>query len=132
MNKFLAVIFTLLIAMGAAFAQIPSGITGTVTDPGGAVVPGVKVTLLDTQHNITLTTTTNDQGSYTFNNLQPGPGFQLTFTVSGFQTFVLNNLNVPTGQTQTENAQLKTGQVSERVEVTATSGEVTLNTTDAT
>ena len=112
-------------------AQAVSGVTGVVTDPGGGLVPGVQVILFDTKTSRELTTTTNDEGSYTFNNVQPGEGFRLTFTGAGFQTYVLNDVQLGIGRTETQNAQLTAGQVSEVVQVTSTSGDATLNTTDA-
>jgi hypothetical protein len=125
---FLACLMTLLSV--AAFGQTNSGVTGTVTDPSGAIIPGVQVTLTDTKTNRDLTTTTNDQGTYTFANIQPGTGFKLSFAGQGFQTFVLNDIALGIGRVETYNAQLTAGQVTETVEVTSTTGEATLNTTD--
>ena len=113
-----------------ASAQTLSGVTGVVTDPTGALVPGAQVTLLDTKTSRELTTTTNDQGVYSFNNVPQGSGYRLTFTAQGFQTFVLNDVSLGIGRTETHNATMQTGQVSETVEVTSTAGEATLNTTD--
>ena len=112
-------------------AQAVSGVTGVVTDSNGGLVPSVEVKLTDTKTSREVTTTTNDQGVYTFNNIQPGVGYKLTFTAQGFQTFVLNNVQLGIGQIQTQNAQLTAGQVSGTVEVSTTSGDATLNTTDA-
>ena len=111
-------------------AQAVSGVTGIITDPSGAVVPGVQVVLLDTKTSRELTTTTNEDGVYTFNNVPPGGGFRLTFTGAGFQTTVLNDVQLSIGRTETHNAQLSPGQVSGVVEITSSS-EATLNTTDA-
>ena len=113
-----------------ASAQTLSGVTGVVTDPTGAVVPGAQVTLLDTKTSRELKTTTNDEGVYAFNNVPQGGGYKLTFTAQGFQTSVLNDVALGIGRTETFNATLQTGQVSETVEVTSTAGEATLNTTD--
>lgn len=112
-------------------AQAFSGVTGVVTDTSGGLVPGVQVTLVDTKTSREQSTTTNDQGFYAFNNIQPGTGYRLTFAVSGFQTYILNDVQLGIGRTETQNAQLTAGQVSETVEVTSTSGDATLNTTDA-
>ena len=120
----------LIITAVAASAQTLSGVTGLVTDPGGALVPGARVTLLDTKTSRELTTTTNDQGVYTFNNVPQGGGYRITFTAQGFQTSVINDVSLGIGRTETINAQLQTGQVAETVEVTSTAGEATLNTTD--
>lgn len=112
-------------------AQSVSGVTGVVTDSGGAVIPGVEVKLIDTKTSRETATTTNSQGVYTFNNIQPGSGYKLSFTAQGFQTFVLNEVQLGIGKTETQNAQLTIGQVSGVVEVTSVTGDATLNTTDA-
>src|SRR4051812_2319178 len=71
-------IFTLLLVFASIVpAQTNSGVTGVVTDPSGALIPGVQVTLTDTKTSRELTTTTNDQGTYFFNNVQPGGGYRL-------------------------------------------------------
>ena len=113
------------------FGQAISGVTGTVTDVSGAVVPGARVTLTDTKTSTELTTTTNDEGTYVFSNVTPGPGFRLTFTAQGFQTLVINDVQLGIARTETHNAQLTAGQVSETVTVTSDAGDATLNTTDA-
>jgi hypothetical protein len=111
-------------------AQSVSGVTGVVTDASGAVVPGVQVTLNDTKTDRSFTTTTNDNGAYTFTNIQPGQAYKLTFTGTGFQTLVLSNLTLGVAKTETYDAVLTAGNVSAVVDVAATSSGDTLNTTD--
>src|SRR6266404_1417867 len=131
MSKFLLVSLTLLFSMTLAYGQGTSGVTGTVTDTTGAVVPGVKVTLLDTRNSREQSTVTSDKGAYTFTNLQPGAGYRITVTGQGFQTFVLDGVQIGVMSEQTHNIQLTPGQISETVTVTSTSGDATLNTTDS-
>jgi hypothetical protein len=106
-----------------------SGVTGVVTDTTGAVVAGATVTLIDTKTSQERTTTTDDQGKYLFSQVQPGAGYKLTFTGSGFQTLELN-LALGVGVIETHNIELAAGQVTETVTVTDQGG-ATLNTTDA-
>jgi len=113
-----------------AVGQTQSGVTGVVTDQSGAIVPGVTVTLTDTKTGKEVTTVTKDDGTYIFNSVEPGAAYRLTFARQGFQTFVLNAVQISVARTQTENAQLTPGEVSARVEVVSTTGEATLNTTD--
>jgi hypothetical protein len=68
---------------------------------------------------------------YIFTNVPPGAGYKLTFTKTNFQTFVLSDIALGIGRTETHDAQMAAGQVSETVTVTSTTGEATLNTTDA-
>jgi hypothetical protein len=115
----------------AVSAQSSSGVTGVVTDTSGAVISGATVTLTDTKTSKELTTTTNDQGVYQFVQVPPGQGYTLSFTGPGFQTLQLTDVALGVGITETHNAELKTGGVTETVVVTDQGG-ATLNTTDAT
>lgn len=126
-----AVLFLLLLFPIITVAQAVSGVTGVVTDTTGALLPGVEVRLVDTKTSRELTTTTSDQGVYIFPNVQPGGGYRLTFTKQGFQTFVLNDVQLGIARTETHNAELSAGDVAATVEVTSTAGDVTLNTSDA-
>src|SRR3954471_23031299 len=129
--KFVLAFLTLILLATVGFGQSTSSVTGVVTDPNGAVVSGVTVKLTDTKTKQEQTTTTNDQGNYSFVRIQPGTGFQLTFTNQGFQTLVISDITMGVGVTETHNAQLTLGAVSNTVTVTS-AGEATLNTTDAT
>ena len=131
MKKFLLVAIALLFSFTAALGQTTSGLTGAVRDTSGAVVPGAKVTLVDTRNSREVSTTTNDNGIYKFTNLQPGPAYKLTVTNQGFQTYVLENLVIGIASEPTHNVELTPGQVSETVTVTSTTGDATLNTSDA-
>lgn len=114
-----------------AAAQSVSGVTGTVTDTTGAVIPGATVTLLDTKTQSELTATTNDQGIYLFTNVKPGSDYKLTFVADDFQTFVLSDVTLGIAKTETYNAELIAGQIAETVEVISTTGDATLNVSDA-
>ena len=65
-----------------AQSLVSGDLTGTVTDPSGAVVPGATVTLKNDATGATRTTTTNSSGSYRFSLLQPG-----SYTIGGCQGF---------------------------------------------
>lgn len=131
MRKFLLAAVTVLFSVIAVFGQTTSGLTGVVTDASGAVVAGATVTLLDTKNSHEQSTTTNDNGIYKFTNLRPGLGYKITVSGQGFQTYVLEGVEVVVALDQTHNIQLTAGQVSETVTVTSTTGDATLNTTDA-
>ncbi|MEO8573010.1 MAG: carboxypeptidase-like regulatory domain-containing protein, partial [Pyrinomonadaceae bacterium] len=119
-SKLLVSAFALMVLAQAAFSQATSGVTGNVTDSAGKVVPGVTVTLADTRTDRTFTTTTNDQGSYTFNNVQPGEAYKLTFGAPGFQTLSLSNVTLGVAKVETYDATLTAGDVSATVDVVAT------------
>src|SRR5436189_5228926 len=129
--KFVLALLAVLLLATVGFGPSTSAVTGIVTDPNGAVVGGATVKLTDTKTKQEQTTTTSDQGGYSFAKVPPGAGYQLTFTAQGFQTLVISDVALGVGVTETHNAQLVVGSVANTVTVTS-SGEATLNTTDAT
>jgi hypothetical protein len=99
-------------------AQVDSGsLTGTVTDPSGAVVSGAKVTLTNEGTSASLSTTTGSDGLYNFTPVRIG-NYTITATAQGFQTTSQKNIPVNVGSAGLVNLALKTGQVTETVEVT--------------
>jgi hypothetical protein len=91
---------------------------GVVSDPQGAVVAGVDVTLTDIDTNVTATTKTNSTGYYRLVDLTPGK-YKLHFTSAGFSATDIRDIEVPAGQVVKIDAQLKIGSTSETVEVMA-------------
>jgi hypothetical protein len=69
-------------------APLPGGISGTIVDPSGAAVAGVRVTLTQEGRSASMETLSGDDGQFSFGNIAPGP-FQLAFMAEGFapQTF---------------------------------------------
>jgi Carboxypeptidase regulatory-like domain len=117
--RFTMVIATLLVLLTFAAAQsIVSGdLTGTVTDPSGAVVPGATVTLKNSDNGSSQTVTTNNAGVYRFALLKPG-----RYTVSVNQSgFAATNTAafVAVGQITRADVKLNVTQSSQTVEVTA-------------
>jgi Carboxypeptidase regulatory-like domain len=113
-----------------AWAQLTDTgtIAGTVSDPSGAVVPGVTVTLTDTATNTSHTAKTNDAGRYVFASVTPGM-YNLTFAKEGFATTNVAGQEVKVGMSVTNNVSLQVGGAAVHVEVTATGNE--LQTMDA-
>ncbi len=102
----------------AAHAQFRASITGTITDPTGAIVPGAQVTLVDTQTGKTLQATTNGAGVYNFNALPPDT-FTLTAAMAGFSTKTINNLTITPEQANNINVQLVVTATNTTVDVSA-------------
>src|SRR5579875_1542448 len=65
-------------------AQFRAGITGTITDPTGSVVPGVKLTLTNEETQRKMEATSNNAGVYRFDSLAPGR-YNVTAEHKGFQ-----------------------------------------------
>ncbi|WP_263350742.1 carboxypeptidase-like regulatory domain-containing protein [Acidicapsa acidisoli] len=113
-------------------AQDVASLTGLVTDTTGAVIAGANVELVNTATNATYKAVTTGIGSYTITDVAPGPGHTVTFSRDGFESVVVSNLYLNVATTRTQNARLPVGNVSSTVAVSATSDDVTLDTTDAT
>src|SRR5437870_12629121 len=75
---------------GTLHAQGLSGITGTITDPSGAVVPGAKVTVTNTGTNISNTAITTSAGTYTITDLIPGT-YKVRVEAPGFASGLLSD-----------------------------------------
>src|SRR5215471_12441721 len=130
MKKWGLVCVLVCLFSAVALGQSNSGLTGIVSDANGAVIAGASVKLTDTKTGKELSATTNDQGVYSFQKVAPGSGYQLTVTASGFQTFVIKDMSLGVGIVETHNIELTLGELTNTVTVTS-SGEATLNTTDA-
>ena len=115
----LLVTFALIIP-GALLAQniVTGGISGTVTDPSGAVVPTATVTLKSNSTGETQQTATSSTGLYNFPLLKPGP-YSVSISQSGFRG-ISQKVDVLLGQTVMVNIKLAVGNASETVEVTGT------------
>jgi hypothetical protein len=98
--------------------QTLGGITGTVTDPSGSVLPETTITIVADQTKLTRTQKTTANGSYDFVNLPIGT-YTVTVTHDGFQTEKLPAILVQADRTATLNVTLKVGQVGTTVEVQA-------------
>jgi hypothetical protein len=106
-------------ATSAAFGQATSGnIIGTVTDPEGAVTPGVRITIRKVGTGVSVAVQTNDSGNYIATHLLPGT-YTVTFSKQGFQTFVQKQVTVAVGTSTPVDAKLQLGTVSQQVTVGA-------------
>src|SRR5215470_20362025 len=107
MKKLLLVAVVLCLISATAMAQT-SGISGTVSDPTNALIPGVSVTATNTGTGVASTVVTNDSGAYNFVTLPPGP-YKLSASLQGFQTATVTNINLGSAETQRFNITLKLG-----------------------
>jgi len=114
----ISIILCLLLA-ASVWGQIgTSTITGRVTDPTGAVVPNVSVTVVQVGTNFTFTAVTNEEGIYRIPSLQPGH-YRITFEAAGFKRAVRENVDLRTGDTLAVDMTLEVGAVTEAIEVTS-------------
>jgi hypothetical protein len=116
------VAYTLLMSLAFSTSAVAQrtlgGITGTVADKTGSVLPDTNVTIVGDETQLTRTLKSNANGSYDFVNLPIGT-YTLTFTHEGFQTQRVPSILVQADRTATVNAELPVGQVGTIVDVQA-------------
>lgn len=115
---------------GPAFQQLraqTTGLTGTVTDPSGAVVPGATVAFRNEATGTTARTLTSSNGVY--NALVDTGTWDITVDAKGFQKFEATHVSVEVGAMPTFNIKLTVGSASETVQVTS-EGALELDTTN--
>ncbi len=101
------------IALGQTFRGT---ILGTVTDASGAVVAGATVKVKNAGTGLERTATTSADGSYAVPELPIGT-YTVTATQPGFQTAITSSVEVNVATERRVDFQLKTGKVSEQIEV---------------
>jgi Carboxypeptidase regulatory-like domain len=109
--------------------QTLGGITGTVSDKSGSVLPDTTVTIVGDQTTLTRIQKTNANGAYDFVNLPIGT-YTVTVTHEGFETQKLPSILVQADRTATLNVALKVGQVGTTIEVQATPAMNAVDTTN--
>src|SRR3989441_2524937 len=117
------VLFISLIACTDMWAQATAQISGTARDQSGAVLPGVEITVTQTETGIPRTAVTNETGSYVLPNLPLGP-YRLEAALPGFRTYVQTGIVLQVNGSPVINLVLEVGQVAEQVEVQANAGLV--------
>ena len=118
----LAAVLALPLAAQTNFGRI----SGTIYDASGAVIPGVKVVITDTDTQVARNVVTDAQGFYVAENLQVGP-YSVSADVAGFHRAEQKGLELVADGHLTADFHLQVGESSQTVEVVATSGEA-LNT----
>lgn len=130
-SLFLSVVFSWIAVLGVQ-AQLTRGyMSGTVTDPSGAVIAGARVTVTNKATNIQQESSTNELGVYRFVAVEPGI-YAVAFSSQGFETRKVENIQVGTAQEVVINQALKVGAEATIVEVMETPPGVELAKTTAT
>src|SRR5258708_1847080 len=111
-----------------AYAQVSGAtLSGTVTDPSGAVIAGARVSIMNKATGVVRDVTTDSAGFYSAPNLLPGP-YEVTASASGFSTAKQPELELTVGAQQILNMPLKVGEASQTVLVTEAAPLVQLGT----
>ena len=116
----IVVFATVLLALvPTGLAQTVTGaITGEVTDPSGAVIPGAKVTAHAVSTGIDTQTTSNAAGQYRIEFLPIGR-YTVTVTASGFGTATVPEFSLEVNQTANFNVKMQVGTANSSVSVSA-------------
>ena len=115
----------------AAQTASSGSVTGLVSDPQGAAVPGAGVTLTDMATNAKQEATTNDSGRYNFPVVNPGL-YDIVVSKAGFKTAKMTQQKVSIGLVLTVNVGLEVGALSETVVISSTPLGSELQTANAT
>ncbi len=108
-----------MLSAGLLLAQSDRGtITGTVSDPTGALIPAAKITLINVETAATYQTVTTATGNYTLTSLPVGT-YKLDVEQAGFSRLEQLNIRVQVAVTTRVDLVLKVGQLTESVQVTA-------------
>ncbi len=108
-----------LMSPALLFGQAYFGtVSGELTDPTGAVVPGATVVLSDTQKGFVFNTTSDSSGRYLFRTIPPGV-YTVSAQAKGFDTARSANVKVDINQNVTANLNLKVAGTSQTVQVDA-------------
>ncbi|MDQ6699642.1 MAG: TonB-dependent receptor, partial [Acidobacteriota bacterium] len=105
-------------ALPALAQQTTATLVGTASDASGAVLPDVSIRATNLATNVARDTKTDATGGYSVPSL-PAGDYTVTATRQGFQTQKADRIKLEVSQTPRLDFQLKVGDVSESIEVSA-------------
>lgn len=118
-KKMTSLVGIMVLASAAMYSQTSTGsLSGSVTDPNGAVVPGAKVTATSTTTGGKLEMMTTDAGLYVFPAV-PVSTYNITVEKTGFKKLNRTNIEIRIAQRQDLDLRLEVGDVQQTVEVSA-------------
>jgi hypothetical protein len=118
-STIIAICCLLVVAGAAAFAQSDRGIiTGSVTDPAGAVIPNAAIEVKNINTAAVYQSQSSSTGNYTFSQLPAGK-YQMSSSVPGFKQYLRTGITVMVAQTLRIDISLEVGDISETVTVSA-------------
>ncbi len=119
MKRIFAILLVSVLAPVSAWAQFETAtVVGTVKDSSGAVVPSAKVTLTNTQTGVTSERMSDANGNYEFFTVRIG-SYVVTAEKDGFSVALVDNVQITVGARQRIDLNMAVGQLSEKVEVSA-------------
>src|SRR5215813_2349686 len=121
-------LFLCTLSCATVWGQATAQINGTVSDPSGALIPGVEITATQTETGISRTTVSNETGAYILPNL-PGGHYKLEASLPGFGSFVQTGIVLQVNSNPAIKITMQVGQVSETIEVQANAAMVETRST---
>jgi len=123
------ILFLALVPSNLAYAQVAGAtLSGTITDPSGAALVHVEVSIKHSATGVTREVTSDSAGFYTAPNLVPGD-YQVTVAARGFSTSVAD-VTLTVGSNQTLDVAMKVGAANEKIVVTTEAPAVQLASSD--
>lgn len=128
----LTIVVVLLVSapLNLAWGQAVSTaqISGTITDPSGAPIPGAQISVTQTETGLTRQVQSGSDGSYLLPELPVGP-YKLQVEAKGFGTYVQTGITLQVSDSPKVNVTLRLGQLTEQVQVSADASMVKTDTT---
>jgi Carboxypeptidase regulatory-like domain len=122
------VFVSMLLLPGMLFADVTGAISGVVHDPSQAAVKGVRIRITNTQTNLSLDTTTADDGSYRFLALPVGT-YNLSAAITGFQQYNSTGIVLQVNDQLRIDITLKVGSINEQITIQANAAQVETEST---
>ena len=116
MRRVLTVVVVLVCAIAIVGQTNKGGISGTVSDQNGAVVPGATVVITNLGTNQSQTLTTSESGAYSVNSLEP-VAYSIRVEMKGFKKALVGKVKVDTATVSTVNISLETGTIDQTVTI---------------
>ena len=115
---------TIVLLSSPLLADVTGTIRGTVTDPTGAVVPGITVKLHNTLTGLERSVTSDSTGSYEFLAVPVGDGYEVVAGAQGFKSAAVTGITLLVNQVYRADLHLQVGTLTQRVEVSASPVQV--------
>src|SRR5579863_6729672 len=111
-------LFVLFLCRTALAQQYTGSVTGVVSDPSGATIPGAQLRLIDEEKGFSFTAKSDSAGRYVIRQVPPGT-YKLSVEAQGFRSETQSGITLDVSQNLTVNFALQLGTTSQTVEITA-------------
>jgi hypothetical protein len=126
-NGLLVFVVLLLVSVSACFAQSTATLSGVITDPSGAVVPGAQVIVHSLATGLDRELVTDSAGIYVAPSLEPGD-YRVQAKASGFSLYTVTKVTLDVDQRVTVNMALAPSAAGETVQVESTAAQIETQT----